>query len=89
MNRVVCCASILHYGIERRVWVWFSVYAVCVATSRRYDDIFVVIWVLIVFAELDLFDRGGTFGSLLIIPVRYWSFFPARGEVEGNWPTEE
>jgi hypothetical protein len=58
-------------------------------TSSRYDDIFVVIWVLVVPSELDLFNRGGTFGSLLIIPVGYWPFFPARGEVEGYWPIEE
>jgi hypothetical protein len=60
-----------------------------VATSSRYDDIFVVIRVLIVLSELDLFDYGGTFGSLLIIPVGYWPFFPARGEVKVYWPIEE
>jgi hypothetical protein len=60
-----------------------------VATSSGYDDIFVVIRVLIVLSELDLFDRGGTFGSLLIIPVAYWPVWPARGEVKAYWLIEE
>ena len=59
------------------------------ATSSGYDDIFVVIRVLIVLSELDLFDRGRTFGSLLIIPVDYWPFFQARGEVKAYRPFEE
>ena len=88
LNRVVCCVSILHYRVERGVWVWPSVHTVCVATSSSYDDIFVVIQVLVL-SELDLFDHGGTFVCLLIIPVGYWPFFPARGEVEGDWPIEE
>jgi hypothetical protein len=60
-----------------------------VATSSGYDDIFVVIRMLIVLSELDIFDRGGTFGSLLIIPVDYWPFFQARGKVKAYWPVEE
>jgi hypothetical protein len=60
-----------------------------VATSSGYDDIFVVIRVLVVLSELDLFDRGGTFGSLLIIPVTYRPFLQARGEVKADWPVEE
>jgi hypothetical protein len=60
-----------------------------VATASGYDDIFVVIQRLVVLSELDLCDRGGTFGFLLIIPVGYRPFSPARGEVEGYWPIEE
>jgi hypothetical protein len=44
-----------------------------VGISSGYDDIFMVIRGLIVLSELDLFDRGGTLGSLLIIPVDYWT----------------
>jgi len=45
-----------------------------------------VIQVLVVLSELDLFDRDGTFGSLLIIPVCYWPLFPAKWEVKVYWP---
>jgi uncharacterized membrane protein len=78
LDRVVCYASYLHYRVKRGVWVWSSVYAVCVATSSGYDDIFVVIRVLVVLSELDLFDRGGTFGSLLFIPVALLALFPSQ-----------
>jgi hypothetical protein len=60
-----------------------------VATSSGYNDIFVEIRVLIVLSELDLFDRGGTFGSLFFIPVAYWPLFQARGEVKAYWLIEE
>jgi hypothetical protein len=75
--------------VERGVWVWPSVHMVCMATSSSYDDIFVVMWVLVILSELDLFDHGGAFGSLLIIPVGHWPFIPASGEVKANWAIEE
>jgi hypothetical protein len=60
-----------------------------VATFSGYDDIFVVIWVLVVLSELDRLDHGGTFGSLLVVPVGYWPLFPAKWEIEAHRTTEE
>ena len=85
----MCYAPILHDCVKRGVGVWPSVHAVCVVTASGYNDIFMVIRMSVVLSELDLFDRGGSFGFLLIIPVGYRPFFPTRGEAEEYWPIGE
>ena len=86
---IVCCAPCAGYRIKRGVWIWPSIYAVRVATSSENDDILVIIRVLVVLSELDLVDRGATFGSMFIIPVNDWPLFPAQVEVEVHRPSEE
>ena len=53
----MCCAPRLHYRIERRI------YAICMATLREYDNVFVIVWGQEILPELQPFDGGGTFAS--------------------------
>ena len=73
----MCCAPRLHYGIERRI------YAICMATSREYDNVFVIVWRQEILPELQPFDGDGTL--LLSIPLDYWTISPAGSEVESHW----
>jgi hypothetical protein len=62
---------------------------VYIATLSEYDNIFVIIWVLVIFVKLHLVDGGGTFASMIIIPVHHWPLFPAREKEQVHWPFKE
>jgi hypothetical protein len=45
------------------------------AASCDYDDIFVVVWVLVILAELYLVYGGGTSASVAVMPTNeVWPF---------------